>query len=125
MIMLCYQGAAQLDFPFSAPVWGALSTIPFLYILFVELDRVLHLLLIATWGVHSIAFIFNVSSQGFDATGFTAQEIGYTVADVVAICIFGLKICVIARMRSFEDDPALAEFEGGHDAGSRIAGDRV
>lgn len=66
MIALGYPGDAQLDFRFPAPVWGARSTIPFLYILyvlFVELGRSLErqtpvarkkvanlrLLLIATW----------------------------------------------------------------------------
>ena len=36
MIVLGYPGDAQLDlFGISAPVWGALSTIPFLYILYI------------------------------------------------------------------------------------------
>jgi bacteriorhodopsin len=131
MIALGYPGDAQLDFLFSAPVWGALSTIPFLYILyvlFVELSKSLvrqsprvrklvsnlRLLLLATWGVYPIAYLFNMNADGFEAGSFVAREIGYTVADVAAKCLFGLLIYVIARTKSFEDDPAFAEQEQGH-----------
>ncbi len=132
MIALGYPGDAQLDWLFPAPVWGALSTIPFLYILyvlFVELGKSLErqspvvrrkvanlrLLLIATWGVYPIAFLFNMNADGFEAVPFVAREVGYTFADVAAKCLFGLLIYGIARVKSFEDDPAFAEQEGGHD----------
>ena len=133
MIVLGYPGDAQLDFLFSAPIWGALSTIPFLYILyvlFVELTKSLErqspkvrklvsnlrLLLIATWGVYPIAYIFNMNADGFEADAFVAREIGYTIADVAAKCLFGLMIYTIARIKSFEDDPAFAAQEGGDEA---------
>jgi bacteriorhodopsin len=136
MIALGYPGDAQLDFLFPAPVWGALSTIPFLYILyvlFVELGRSLErqspvvrkkvsnlrLLLIATWGVYPIAFLFNMNADGFEAVPFVAREVGYTIADVTAKCLFGLLIYGIARVKSFEDDPDFAEQEGGHDGPAR------
>lgn len=132
MIALGYPGDAQLDWLFPAPVWGALSTIPFLYILyvlFVELGKSLErqspvvrkkvanlrLLLIAAWGVYPIAFLFNMNADGFEAVPFVARVVGYTVADVAAKCLFGLLIYGIARVKSFEDDPAFAEQEGGHD----------
>ena len=132
MIALGYPGDAQLDFLFSAPIWGALSTIPFLYILyvlFVELTKSLErqsprvrklvsnlrLLLLGTWGVYPIAYIFNMNADGFDADTFVAREIGYTIADVLAKCLFGIMIYIIARTKSFEDDPSFAEIEGGHD----------
>ncbi|MEY3889573.1 MAG: hypothetical protein RI931_695, partial [Actinomycetota bacterium] len=75
MIALGYPGDAKLDIWGIAPsVWGLLSTLPFLYImyvLFVELGKslgrmsvevqkkvkILRLLLIATWGVYPITFI--------------------------------------------------------------------
>jgi bacteriorhodopsin len=136
MIALGYPGDAQLDFLFPAPVWGALSTIPFLfilYVLFVELGRSLErqspvvrkkvsnlrLLLIATWGVYPIAFLFNMNADGFEAVPFVAREVGYTIADVTAKCLFGLLIYGIARTKSFEDDAAFAEQEGGHDGPAR------
>ena len=110
-------------------IWGALSTIPFLYILYVlfveltkSLDRQspavaatvgrLRLLLIATWGVYPISFLFPVFGlNGADA--FVARQIGYSIADVLAKCVYGLVIYKIARMKSADDDPvfAAAEFE--------------
>ena len=132
MIALGYPGDAGLDIGgISAPMWGLLSTIPFLYILyilFVELGKSLtkqskqvqrrikelRLLLLATWGVYPIAFIANMNSVGFDETGFVLRETGYTIADILAKCLFGLMIFSIARMKSAEDDKAFAasEFKG-------------
>ena len=84
MIALGYPGDARLDvFGLAPSVWGLLSTIPFLYILyvlFVELGKSLErqsaavqrkikelrLLLLATWGVYPIAFIANMNATGFD-----------------------------------------------------------
>ena len=99
--------------------YGVLSTIPFLYILyilFVELGKSLErqpegvaksvanlrLLLIATWGVYPIAYMFNIWGS---ATGesFVAVQVGYTVADVLAKCVFGLTILKIARMKSMAE----------------------
>lgn len=75
----------------------------------------LRLLLIATWGVYPIAFLFNMNADGFETVPFVAREVGYTIADVAAKCLFGLMIYGIARTKSFEDDAAFAEQEGGHD----------
>jgi bacteriorhodopsin len=132
MIGLGYPGDAGLNIGgLSAPMWGLLSTIPFLYILyilFVELGKSLskqskqvqrrikelRLLLLATWGVYPIAFIANMNSVGFDEQGFVLRETGYTIADILAKCLFGLMIFSIARMKSAEDDKAFAasEFKG-------------
>ena len=129
MIVLGYPGDAQLDlFGISAPVWGALSTIPFLYILYVlfveltkSLDRQseqvrktvknLRLLLIATWGVYPITFILAMNAEGFDAAALVNREVGYTIADVLAKCAYGLVIFKIARMKSAEDSKEFAESE--------------
>jgi bacteriorhodopsin len=128
MIILGYPGEIAAD---TAPkmIWGALSTIPFLYILYIlfveltkSLDRQpkdvaatvgrLRLLLIATWGVYPISFLFPVF--GLDgANAFVARQVGYSVADVLAKCLYGLVIYKIARMKSASDDPQFAaqEFE--------------
>ena len=129
MIILGYPGDAKLDLWGIAPsVWGLLSTIPFLYILyvlFVELGKSLkrqspkvvrrikelRLLLLATWGVYPIAFIANMNSTGFDETGFVLREVGYTIADILAKCLFGLLIFSIARLKSAEDDKEFAKTE--------------
>lgn len=126
MIVLGYPGEIAAE---TAPkmIWGALSTIPFLYILyvlFVELTRSLdrqppevaasvgrlRLLLIATWGVYPISYLFPVF--GFDgADAFVLRQVGYSVADVLAKCLYGLVIYKIARMKSAIDDPVFAEQE--------------
>ncbi len=126
MIVLGYPGEIVAD---TAPklIWGTLSTIPFLfilYVLFVELTKSLNrqpqevaaavgrlrLLLIATWLVYPISYLFPVFGlSGADA--FVARQVGYSVADVLAKCLFGLVIYKIARMKSAFDDPTFAEEE--------------
>jgi bacteriorhodopsin len=100
-------------------LFGVLSTIPFLYILyvlFVELGKSLErqpegvaksvanlrLLLIATWGVYPIAYMFNIWGTASQES-FVAVQVGYTVADVLAKCVFGLTILKIARMKSMAE----------------------
>jgi len=129
MIILGYPGDAKLDlWGIGASWWGLFSTIPFLYILyvlFIELGRSLvrqspavqkkvkqlRLLLIATWGVYPITFILAMNSEGFSADAFVAREVGYTIADVLAKCLFGLLIFSIARTKSAEDDAEFAKKE--------------
>jgi len=115
MIALGYPGEISSD-QNTQVLYGVLSTIPFLYILyvlFVELGKSLErqpagvaetvgrlrLLLIATWGVYPIAYIFNIVGDE-SASSFVAVQVGYTVADVLAKCVFGLTILKIARMKS-------------------------
>ena len=132
MIVLGYPGDAKLDLWGLAPsVWGLLSTIPFLYILYVlfielgkSLDRqsaevqkkvkLLRLLLIATWGVYPITFILAMGTPAggaFNASEFVAREVGYSIADILAKCLFGLVIYSIARIKSAEDDKEFAKAE--------------
>ncbi len=129
MIALGYPGDARLDvFGLAPSVWGLLSTIPFLYILyvlFVELGKSLErqsaavqrkikelrLLLLATWGVYPIAFIANMNATGFDEASFVLRETGYTIADILAKCLFGLVIFTIARIKSAEDSEEFAKSE--------------
>ncbi len=130
MIALGYPGDAKITvLGISDPsIWGLLSTIPFLYImyvLFIELGKslerqsaevrkkvvALRLLLIATWGVYPISLIFNMNATGFNAEGFVAREVGYSIADILAKCLFGLVIFTIARIKSAEDDKEFAKSE--------------
>ena len=126
MIALGYPGEMATDTA-SKAIWGALSTIPFLfilYVLWVELSRAmktqpeqvrkdlngLRLLLLATWGVYPIAYMFPMFGiEGTDA--FVARQIGYSIADVLAKCLFGLLIYKIAREKSFVDDAEFATQE--------------
>jgi bacteriorhodopsin len=115
MIALGYPGEISTD-QNTQVLYGVLSTIPFLYILYVlfvelgkSLDRQpagvaetvgrLRLLLIATWGVYPIAYIFNIVGDE-SAESFVAIQVGYTIADILAKCVFGLTILKIARMKS-------------------------
>jgi len=126
MIALGYPGEMAAD-TLPKMVWGALSTLPFLYILYVlfveltkSLDRQppevaasvgrLRLLLIATWGVYPISYLFPI--LGLDgANAFVLRQVGYSIADVLAKCLYGLVIYKIARMKSAADDPLFREQE--------------
>lgn len=131
MIVLGYPGDAKIDlFGLEPSMWGLLSTIPFLYILYVlwfemkkSLDsqsekvrglfQTLRVLLIATWGVYPITFILAMNSTGAPtASEVVAREVGYTIADILAKCLFGLIIFSIARIKSAEEDKAHAAAEG-------------
>ena len=129
MIALGYPGDARIPL-FGIDnwsIWGLLSTIPFLYILwvlFVELGKslerqsdavkkkvtALRILLIASWGVYPISFIFNMGDSA-TADGFMLREIGYSIADITAKCVFGLIIYSIARIKSAEDSKEFAASE--------------
>ena len=55
--------------------------------------------------------------MGFDgADAWVGKQAGYSIADILAKALYGLLIHRIARLKSFADDPAFAEIEGGHDA---------
>ena len=93
-------------------IWGAVSTVPFayiLYVLWVELSKSLErqpaevqsivrnmrLLLLFSWGVYPIAYLLPV----FGISGTTATvsvQVGYTIADVLAKPLFGLLVFAIA-----------------------------
>jgi bacteriorhodopsin len=126
MIILGYPGELAADTATKA-VWGVLSTIPFLYILyvlFVELSKAaknqptqvgkdlngLRWLLLATWGVYPISYMLPMLGIA-GADSFVWRQVGYSIADILAKCLFGLLIYKIAREKSFADDPAFAEQE--------------
>jgi len=119
MIALGYPGEISVD-KNTQILYGVLSTLPFLYILYVlfvelgkSLDRQpegvaatigrLRLLLIATWGVYPISYILGMGAGDPSAEQFVGVQVGYTVADVLAKCVFGLTILKIARMKSMAE----------------------
>ena len=116
MIALGYPGEISADKD-TQVIYGVLSTLPFLYILYVlfvelgkSLDRQpegvaatigrLRLLLIATWGVYPISYILGMGDGVLKEGQFVGVQVGYTIADVLAKCVFGLTILKIARMKS-------------------------
>jgi len=119
MIALGYPGEISND-QNTQVLFGVLSTLPFLYILYIlfvelgkSLDRQpegvaatigrLRLLLIATWGVYPISYILGMGAGSPSADQFVGVQVGYTIADILAKCVFGLTILKIARMKSIAE----------------------
>ena len=128
MIVLGYPGEIMAGgFDSMKTVWGVLSTIPFLYILyvlFVEMTKAsstqptqvgkelrgLRWLLLATWGVYPISYLLpQLGISGADS--FVGRQLGYSIADVLAKCLYGLLIFKIARIKSADDDATFAAAE--------------
>ena len=125
MIILGYPGEITLELGPRA-LWGFLSTIPFiyiLYVLFVELTRsivrqppevqhtirMLRLALVGLWGVYPIAYLFPMlNGLGIDffasSNAWVLKQAGYTLADIFAKAAFGLAIFKIARVKSGLED---------------------
>lgn len=123
MIALGYPGeilpAGEKTLMGSYGLWGTLSTIPFVYILYVlwgELGKAMEsqpdnvrvlfsnirLLLIGTWGFYPIVYMLPMF--GFDAgNSFVAVQVGYSIADVLAKAGYGVMIYSIARAKSEAD----------------------
>lgn len=118
MVILGYPGEIATDMTTRA-IWGAISTIPFIYVVWVlwgELGqavsrqnkqvRVLlrntRLLLLGTWGFYPIVYMLPM----FGIEGATATvgiQVGYSIADVLAKCGYGLMIYAIARAKTNAD----------------------
>ncbi|TVR90991.1 MAG: xanthorhodopsin [Trueperaceae bacterium] len=127
MIVTGYPGEVATDTA-TRLIWGTISTIPFLYILYVlwvelgrslpaqpekvrVLVRNLRLLLLATWGVYPIAYLAPVF--GFDGAGAAvALQTGYTIADVLAKPFFGAMIVWIAFEKTRADGWQPADARG-------------
>jgi bacteriorhodopsin len=104
-------------------IWGFVSTIPFVYILFVlfrelgpaierqppqaqVLVRNIRLLLFATWGFYPIVYLLPILGVSLlSAEAVLGVQVGYSIADVAAKCGYGLVIYAIARAKT--------EAEGG------------
>ena len=142
MIALGYPGEISGD-NLTRNVFGLLSTIPFLYILyvlFVELTRSLDRQPPAVRrpsaecaSCCSRPGACTRSPTCLPLLGLTApthgsgKQAGYSIADILAKALYGLLIYRIARLKSFADDPAFAEVEGGHDQAvgdERVSQDR-
>lgn len=124
MILLGYPGEIAATTG-SRALWGALSTLPFiylLYVLFVELSRsldrqpdevkhtikMLRISLVGLWGVYPIAYLFPIIGGDFfgGANGFVLRQAGYSLADIFAKAAYGLAIYKIARVKSRLEDPS-------------------
>jgi bacteriorhodopsin len=106
-------------------IWGAVSTIPFayiLYVLWVELGNSIERqpqavkslignmrwLLLISWGVYPIAYLLpEVGIAG--ANALVGVQIGYTVADLLAKPVFGLFVYRIAQTKTNLDTESAAD----------------
>lgn len=117
MIALGYPGEVSGGFDTTRLIWGALSMIPFLYIVYVlyvglgsaierqpenvkGLVRLARNVTVASWFFYPIVYFapFIINTEG--ATGFVVIEVGYTVADIIAKAAFGVLIYTIAVRKS-------------------------
>ncbi|MFN7209720.1 MAG: bacteriorhodopsin-like [Aggregatilineales bacterium] len=135
MIILGYPGEIATDTGTRA-LWGFLSTLPFVYILyelFVGLGpaiqnetgeakvllRNIRLLLFATWGFYPIVYLIPIISGGaaISAGVLLAVQVGYCIADVAAKCGYGIMIYAIAKAKT-DAEPASVQM-----APATVAGD--
>ena len=118
MIATGYPGEVAADMTTRA-IWGAISTVPFVYILSIlwgklgasmknqpddvkELLKNIRLLLLATWGFYPITYMlpmFGISGE----SSIVAVQVGYAISDVLAKAFYGLMIYWIARAKSEAD----------------------
>lgn len=122
MIVLGYPGEIADDNATRA-LWGTLSTIPFLYIvyeLFSGLGKAIErqpvyvrgliqkarLITFASWGFYPIVYM--APYVGFDGSSAeTIVQVGYTIADLIAKAGIGVLIYMIAMRKSREEFPEL------------------
>lgn len=121
MIGLGWPGELAAADSVERTVWGAASTVPFLYILWVlfvqlkrSLDRqsagmrrlvdALRWVLLLSWGVYPLAYIAPMVMAD-PVAAEVARQVGYSVADVIAKPVFGMLILGIALLKS-KDEPA-------------------
>jgi bacteriorhodopsin len=119
MIALGYPGEIAAADSSARTIWGVLSTIPFLYILYVlfvelgkSLDRQsgnvkklvdgLRYIILATWGIYPIAYMLP-SLIDDTANAEVARQVMYSLGDVLAKPLFGLLVLGIALAKSRED----------------------
>lgn len=117
MISLGYPGEIAHDST-TRLIFFVLSMIPFLYILYVLYFRLgeslvfqppavlsyvsfIRNLTLVAWSFYPIAYLFN--EFGDTGAGIVAVQVGYSIADVVAKCGYGLVIYWIARAKTEAD----------------------
>jgi bacteriorhodopsin len=119
MIALGYVGEAETSNMVVRAVWGAASTVPFLYIVYIlwaemtqvlgfESERVrslfsgLRFMLLASWGFYPIVYMFPMFGLG-GSNHLELIQLGNSAADLLAKVGVGLMILAIAREKTEED----------------------
>jgi bacteriorhodopsin len=116
MVLLGYPGEVANTI-LARTIWGGLASIPFAYVLvvlFVQLGpaigrqpasaqilvRNIRILLLLTWGFYPIVYLLPIVVEDLNlAPIFTALQIGYGIADILAKCGYGLLIYAIGRAK--------------------------
>ena len=115
MIALGYPGEIAND-NVTRAIWGTLSTIPFLYIVWElfkglgasierqpesvkKLIKTARLVTFASWGFYPIVYMVPFINLG-GSTVETSLQIGYTIADIIAKVGVGILIYMIAVRKS-------------------------
>ena len=122
MILLGYPGEIA-DSTVIRAIWGAISTVPFLYIVWElfkglgdsierqpesvrDLIKTARLVTFASWGFYPIVYmipLFGVSGGAAE----TYVQVGYTIADIVAKAGVGVMVYLIAVRKSQAEYPEL------------------
>jgi len=122
MILLGYPGEIA-DSTVTRAIWGAVSTVPFLYIVWElfkglgdsierqpesvrDLIKTARLVTFASWGFYPIVYmipLFGVSGGAAE----TYVQVGYTIADIVAKAGVGVMVYLIAVRKSQAEYPEL------------------
>ena len=117
MIILGYPGEVSGGIDSTRFIWGALSMIPFLYIvisLFSGLSESIakqpedvrglvsaaRWVVVLSWSFYPIVYFAPFVMNLGDGGALTVIEVGYTVADIVAKAVFGVMIFMIAVRKS-------------------------
>ena len=121
MIALGYPGEVLASGDPMKHVWGVASSIPFGYIVYVlwtelgtavqgqsgrvqELVRNIKLLLLATWGFYPITYLLGAGGiLPEDGSAIVTIQVGYSIADILAKCGYGVMIYLIARAKMDAD----------------------
>ena len=120
MIALGYPGEVQTNLVLRS-VWGTLSTIPFVYILYVlwvqlgvslesqpetvkPLVRGARLLTLASWGFYPLAYMIPLLGDSIPyGSKQVGIQVGYTIADIIAKVGLGVFIYFIAMAKTEND----------------------
>lgn len=114
MILLGYPGELTAEILPKA-IWGTLSTIPFVYILWVLFSELgssindqpesvratvknLRWILLATWGVYPLAYMIPFITDA--GAAFAGKQVAYAIADITAKAGYGLLIHKVAKWKT-------------------------
>jgi bacteriorhodopsin len=117
MIVLGYPGEVSEGIGSSRFVWGALSMVPFLYIVYTlvsglsksieaqagnvrGLISLARTLVIVSWFFYPVVYFLPFVIPMDGGSAFALIEVGYTIADITAKAVFGVVIYMIAVRKS-------------------------